>query len=134
MGRQHIIDGTLAVRQQKTRTTLSIPVHHELAHIIAASSTGNLTFLVTEYGRPFTAAGFGGWWRKRCDEAGLPKECGFHGLRKAACTRLAEAGCAANVIAAISGHKTLREVERYTKAADQKRMAAIGMAAIRSRT
>jgi hypothetical protein len=43
---------------------------------------------------------------------------------------LAEAGCSANVIASISGHKTLREVERYTKAADQARMARAGMAAI----
>jgi hypothetical protein len=43
-----------------------------------------------------------------------------HGLRKATCRRLAEAGCSANEIAAISGHTSLREVERYTKAADQK--------------
>ena len=46
-----------------------------------------------------------------------------HGLRKAACRRLAESGCSANEIAAISGHVSLREVERYTKAADQERMA-----------
>jgi hypothetical protein len=39
------------------------------------------------------------------------------------CRRLAEAGCSANEIAAISGHTTLHEVERYTKAADQQRMA-----------
>ena len=36
----------------------------------------------------------------------------------------------ANVIAAISGHRTLREVERYTRAADQARMAQAGMAMI----
>jgi integrase len=57
-----------------------------------------------------------------CNEAGLPKGTSAHGLRKAAC-RLAEAGCSANVIAAISGHATLREVQRYTAAADQARMA-----------
>ena len=44
-------------------------------------------------------------------------------MRKAACRRLAEAGCSVNEIAAISGHATLREIERYTKAADQERMA-----------
>jgi hypothetical protein len=37
--------------------------------------------------------------------------------------RLAEAGCTAHEIRAISGHKSLREVERYTKAADQERLA-----------
>jgi pimeloyl-ACP methyl ester carboxylesterase len=49
-------------------------------------------------------------------------------LRKAACRRLAEAGCSANEIAAISGHALLREVERYTKAADQERMARNALA------
>jgi integrase len=60
----------------------------------------------------------------------LPAHCAAHGLRKAACRRLAEAGCSANVIAAISGHTSLREVERYTRAADQERMARAGIAAI----
>jgi integrase len=51
-----------------------------------------------------------------------------HGLRKAGCTRLAEAGCSANEIASISGHRSLQEVERYTKAAEQERMARNAMA------
>jgi Phage integrase family len=53
----------------------------------------------------------------------LPERCKPHGLRKAAARRLAEAGCSANEIAAITGHKTLAEVERYTRAADQVRLA-----------
>ena len=57
-----------------------------------------------------------------------------HGLRKAACRRLAEAGCSANEIAAISGHASLREVERYTKAADQARMARNAMARTKAAT
>jgi Phage integrase family len=56
-------------------------------------------------------------------EAGLPDRCKPHGLRKAAARRLAEAGCSASEIAAITGHKTLAEVERYTRAADQVRLA-----------
>ena len=58
-------------------------------------------------------------WAK---EAGLTG-CPLHGLRKACARRLAEAGCSALEIMAITGHKTLKEVERYTKAADQERMA-----------
>jgi integrase len=50
-----------------------------------------------------------------------------HGLRKAAARRLAEAGCTALQIAAITGHKTLKEVSRYTAAADQGRMARDAM-------
>jgi integrase len=133
-GRQHLQNGLLRVRQQKTGAVLSIPVIPALQAILDATRTEHLTFLVTAYGKPFTAAGFGNWFRERCNEAGLPKFCAAHGLRKAACRRLAEAGCSANVIASISGHSTLREVERYTKAADQERMARTGMAAIIPRT
>ena len=101
--------------------------HPELARILAATPSAiTPTFLMTAFGKPFTSAGFGKWFRECCDEAGLPKECAAHGLRKAACRRLAEAGCSANVIASISGHTSLREVERYTKAADQERMARLG--------
>lgn len=55
--------------------------------------------------------------------AGLPARCKAHGLRKAAARRLAEAGCSANEIMAITGHKTMAEVERYTRAAGQERLA-----------
>jgi integrase len=50
-----------------------------------------MPFLVTAFGKPFTANGFGNWFRQRCDEAGLP-HCSAHGLRKAAAARLAELG------------------------------------------
>ena len=109
-------------------------MHPALQAVLDATPNEHLTFLTTEYGKPFTAAGFGGWFRERCDAAGLPKRCAAHGLRKAAGRRLAEAGCLANVIASILGHASLQEVARYTRAADQERMARTGMAAIISRT
>lgn len=131
MGRKHVRGDVIDVRQQKTGKFIPIPLHPELARLLAATPTAiTPTFLMTAYGKPFTAAGFGGWFRALCDEAGLPTECTAHGLRKAACRRLAEAGCLASVIASISGHTTLREVERYVKAADQERLARLGMAAI----
>jgi integrase len=58
---------------------------------------------------------------------GLP-HCSAHGLRKAAATRLADAGCSASQIAAITGHKTLVEVSHYTRAADQRRLAQQALA------
>jgi len=130
MGRQHIRDGLVHVRQQKTGATLAIPLHPELARIIAATPGKHLILLTTSHGKPFVKEGFGNWFRDRCNEAGLPKHCSAHGLRKAACRRLAEAGCSANVIASISGHTTLAEVSRYTKGVDQVRLARDGMAAI----
>jgi integrase/recombinase XerD len=79
--------------------------------------------MATTRGRPFkTAASFGNWFRERCDEAGLPIGFSAHGLRKATARRLAELGCTAHQISAVTGHTTLSEVERYTKEANRERM------------
>jgi integrase len=133
MGRQHIRAGALNITQGKTGTVLAIPVHPDLQAIIEATpaTKQNLTFLTTAGGKPFTAAGFGNWFRDMCNEAGLPKVCSAHGLRKAACRRLAEAGCSEKQIAAISGHADLREIARYTRAADQARLARKAMETMR---
>jgi integrase len=122
MGWQHLQSDCIAVRQEKTNTPLLIPIDEHLATALAALPRANMTFLVTEFGKPFTSAGFGNWFRDSCNEAGLP-QCSAHGLRKLAATRLANAGCSTDQIKAITGHKSLSEVARYTKAADQARLA-----------
>ena len=127
LGPSHMREGRLVLRQSKTGVELDIPVAAPLADIIAATPMiGVKTFLVTEYGHPFTPAGFGNWFRNRCDEAGLPN-CSAHGLRKAFLRRMAEAGCSEDYIASISGHKDLREIRTYVQAANKARMAQ-GMA------
>ncbi|WP_374385119.1 tyrosine-type recombinase/integrase [Dongia sp.] len=130
MGRQHVDNGLIRVKQSKTGINLQIPIHTDLQVILDKTPSEHLTFLTTAYGQPFTAAGFTNWFRERCNEAEIPNGLSAHGLRKAACRRLAEAGCSANVIGSISGHVSLRELQRYTAAADQKRMAATGMATV----
>ena len=128
MGRQHIRDGVLTVKQQKTGATLAIPVHADLRAVLDATPSAQLTLLVTATGKPYGGNAFSAQFRNWCDAAGLPKHCKPHGLRKAACRRLAEAGCSGNEIMAISGHATLKELVRYTKAADQARLARNAMA------
>ena len=103
-------------------------MHPDLQAVLDVVPANQLTFLITRSGKPFTPSDFSEQFRAWCDEADLPKQCSAHGLRKAAWRRLAEAGCSANEIAAISGHASLREIERYTKAADQARMARNAMA------
>jgi integrase len=134
IGRQHIRDDVLTVRQQKTGAALAIPVHPDLAAIIAATPTGHLTLLVTVTGKSYRGDDFSEMFRTWCDAAGLPGRCVFHGLRKAACTRLADAGCTAHEIAAISGHKTLKEVQRYTQGADQARLAKAALERLGNRS
>jgi len=129
MGRQHIRDGWLRVEQAKTGAKLEIPMSRmpQLQEIIDASPVNQLTFIVTGSGKPFTGTGFSNWFREECDKAGLPHHCSAHGLRKAAARRFAEAGCTPHEIAAITGHASLKEIVRYTKAADQRRLAMAAM-------
>jgi integrase len=123
MGHQHLSDNAICVRQVKTGREVWVPVHEALAPILAGASS-NLTFLLTDQGKPYTAAGFGNWFRDH--------GCSAHGLRKAAARRLAEAGCSTHEIAAITGHASLKEVARYTEAADRRRLAQSAMAKVRT--
>jgi integrase len=113
--------------EDRTGLELAIPVHPELRAIIEATPSGHLTFLVNDLGAPFTAAGFGNWFRDRCNEASLPAHCRFHGLRKAAATRLIDAGCDVVEAAAITGHASLKELQRYIETRDRKRAARRAM-------
>jgi len=132
MGRQHIRetpDGpALYVKQRKTGVELLIPIHPELAAVLDATPSEHLTFLVTATGKPYGDNHFSRRFREWCDAAGLPKRCSAHGLRKAACRRDAENGCSGNEIMAHSGHGTMKELVRYTKAADQARLARNALA------
>ena len=103
-----------------------MPILPELEQILAASPVGNLVWLVTAFGKGHTSNGFGTWFRRRCDEAKLP-QCSAHGLRKAGAARAAESGATANQLMAIFGWRTLKEAERYTKAAEQMRLAGSAM-------
>lgn len=120
----------LKFTQQKNRNRkpvlIEIPVLPELDRIIDASPTGDLTYLVTEYGQPFTANGFGSKMRQWCDQAELP-DCSSHGLRKASAAIAAENGATAHQLMAIFGWLALAEAERYTAAARRRRMAADAM-------
>jgi integrase len=127
MGRQHVRGDLLHVKQAKTGKALAIPIHAELHTLLDLVPSDQLTFIQTLRGKSFEGKAFTQWFAAACDKAGLSSECTFHGLRKAACRRLAEAGCSAHEIMAISGHVTLAEVERYTKAADQLRLARAAM-------
>lgn len=132
LGRQHLgADGVLRLRQHKTGALVEIPVHAELARVLEAAPKDHLTFLTTAYEKPFSAGGFYNWFVECVAEAGLPKGLGPHGLRKAIARRLVEAGATTHQTAAITGHKTLKEIERYTEEARRAEMAREGMATLR---
>ncbi len=132
LGRQHVRNGCFEFRPTKTARRKkgglqAIPIIPALQSVIEQSQCGDLTFIVTEFGRPFTVAGFGNWFRDRCDEAGL-KGRSAHGLRKALQTIGAEEGLTDRELMAIAGHESAKETTRYTRNRDRRALAASGMA------
>jgi integrase len=129
-GRQHVRDGFLQFTQHKNRNRrpirLELPILPALQEAMDAGPTGDLTFLINELGRAFTANGFGNKMRQWCNEAGLP-HCSAHGLRKAGAALAAENGTSVHELMSIFGWLTSKEADRYTRAADQKRLAARAM-------
>jgi enterobacteria phage integrase len=126
--------GRIRVAQQKTGRKLTIPLHRDLLVVLTAAERDHATIINTEYGKPYTVDGFSQWIRDAITAAGLPLDCQPHGLRKAAGRRLAEAGCTAHEIMAVLGHKTLAEAERYTREADQARLATEAMIKLEGRS
>jgi enterobacteria phage integrase len=123
----------IRVVQQKTGRKLAISLHHELRSVLSAADREHVTIINTTYGQPFTVDGFSEFMRNAITAAALPLDCKPHGLRKAAGRRLAEAGCTAHEIMAVLGHKTLSEAERYSREADQARLASAAVAKLERR-
>lgn len=118
------LDGRrVKVTQEKTNTKLDLTLHDDLRAILATCKQDIGPILITAHGKPFAKKGLGNKMADAFDAAGLPKECVTHGLRKAAARRLADAGCSTHEIASVTGHKSLAEIERYTKEANQRRLS-----------
>jgi integrase len=105
------------------------PKHRELpilpvlrTTIDATKPTGLQTYLVTEFGKPFTSNGFGNKMRDWCNAAGLP-HCSAHGLRKAGATFASENGATTQQLMSLCGWDSIKQAETYTKRANRRRLA-----------
>ncbi len=124
LGKHDMHNDCIRFARGKTHIEVELLVAAELQSAIEASCVvGAGTFLVTARGKPFTAAGFGNWFRDRCNEAGLP-QCSAHGVRKAAAARAADNGATTHELMAMFGWLNLKMAEHYTKAANRKRGAS----------
>lgn len=103
-----------------------IPILPELRAELDRIPAGQMTYLLTEFGKPYTAAGFGNWFRRRCNEAGLP-HCSAHGLRKAGATIAAERGATEHQLMAIYGWESPKQAALYTRKANRKRLVGDAM-------
>jgi integrase len=123
VGRQHVAGEVLSVRTEKTGKPVHIPIWSELRQSIDATPTGDLAFLTTSAGKPFTSANsFGIWFAAACRAAGVPGRA--HGLRKAGATIAADNGASAHELMSMFGWSRLAMAETYTKQANEKRLAS----------
>jgi site-specific recombinase XerD len=122
VGRQHRQGDELHLHHGKNDSSTVVPIGAQLDAAMAAFDSGNMTYLATQYGRPFTPKGFYNWFKRACVKAGLA-HCSPHGLRKAQSRRLAESGATALEGRAVTGHKTDREFAHYAESADKRALA-----------
>jgi integrase len=113
---------SVSLRQIKTGKPLRIPCTAALKEMLDSMQRKSDFILTTPRGSGYRATSLG-----KMVHAG---EYTAHGLRANAAVILAEAGCSPHHIAAITGHASIHEVQRYTKGADQEKMAllAVGQA------
>lgn len=122
MGRQHTQNGFIVMKQQKTGTPIELPILPELQVEFDLLPADQLTFLMTEQGKPFSSAGFGNWFHDMALGAGVPG-LNSHGLRKAGAVRFAEHGANDLEIASWGGWKSLSQVQLYTRTVNRRKLA-----------
>jgi site-specific recombinase XerD len=123
IGRHNIKNGMLKFDRQKTGVTSYVPLTHELRAVIARTPDISPTFILSKHGKPYADESIGNMFREAAIEAGMTAR--LHGLRKAFCVYWAEQGKTVHQIAAMAGHVTLKEVERYTRAADREQIVRL---------
>jgi len=127
MRRQDIADSCIAVEQQKTGAVLSIAIHAKLHEALKAGPIKGMHLIGDLHGCAISRNSLTEMMTRAARAAGLGPECVPHGLRKAILRRLAERGGSAKEIASVSGHKSLREIERYTEQASQRQLSRAAM-------
>lgn len=129
LGPPMVEDGSITFMPQKTRRqkkVLTLPILDVLQQVLNQTPHGLKTWLVHKKGETFTAAGFGGWFRDRCDEAGLP-HCTAHGVRKIAAETVAENGATEKQMMDLFGWTKADLAAYYTRKANQKKIASGAM-------
>lgn len=127
-------DGWLTFRHVKTGGEVSIPYARSLPEFACGMGTDltlpksaiaaaprHMTWLVTAHGKARSVKTFSSWFAGAAAAGGAEGKSA-HGLRKSRAMALAEAGATAHKIAAWSGHESLSQMQRYSKAADRKRI------------
>lgn len=123
LGRKNISGDLLVYERQKSKVTARVPLTTELSSVIERTPDIAPAFILTSRGKPFKAASLGNEFGEAARKAGIVSR--LHGLRRAFCIYWAENNATTHQIAAMAGHISLSEVERYTRAADRDRIVKL---------
>src|SRR5262249_26325982 len=130
LGRQHVKAGRIKIARAKGCNSVDIPLSPELAAALGAmpAHANHLTYLITSKGEPYTPEALGRKFAEWTTAAGLPARCRLHGLRKARTAQLASKGATPHEMMAVTGHKSLTEVQRYADKYNRRKAADAAMA------
>lgn len=117
----------LSITQSKTRKYVNIKLHEVVVTNISPPKAPH-NYLVNIMGNPVSAETLKLLTRRFEHTFGYNRLPPFHGLRKNAAMRMAEAGCTEREIMSVTGHVTTDMVSKYVRAVDQQRLAENAMA------
>ena len=120
--------GGSTVRQQKTDRELWLPIHPNLAEVLAATDFSRPHVVVTQYGQPFSPKALGMRMQDWTRAAGIPPGYTLHGLRKTLGKALAEGQATTRQLMDMLGHTDIKHAELYSREAEQRQMATDAMA------
>lgn len=124
----------IRLTQGKTKTPVTIPAHRELRACLDGwkPNARTLTILEAPWGRPWVQSSWQTYWDRWKTENGVD-HLTWHGLRSNALHALLEAGCTTWEAAAITGHKSIRQVEDYARDLAREGLAASAILRLESK-
>lgn len=127
LGKQHVRDGVITIKTEKTGTEVFPPILPILAKTLEAGPCGDLAFIIGARGKPFqNKHSFGNAFVAAARKAGIVGKSA-HGLRKLGATRLANAGATVAELEAIFGWQGGKMAALYTRSANRRHLAARAM-------
>jgi site-specific recombinase XerD len=123
LNRKNMKGDLLVYQRQKSKVTATVALTAELRSVIDRTPDIAPAFILTSRGKPYTPESLGNLFGDAARAAGMNAR--LHGLRKAFCIYWSETGATTHQIAAMAGHMSLSEVERYTRAADRERIVKL---------
>jgi integrase len=118
LGPQHIYRGKdgeprIKIARLKSSRDVDMPMTDDLLAAVLAMKVDHLTYITSERGQPISKITLGHRFAKWATEAGLPKRCRMHGLKKSGCCERVLAGATAPEFMADTGHKDMRVAQAY---------------------